>query len=159
MFYKFIVLGRPVPAQRMTQGSKWSKRARKSLEYQEQVAWEAKAAGIPCTDREVKLTVRFYFNNKKHGDLSNLIKSIEDGLQYGGIFKNDKQVRWYGDGTGIYYDNTPRAEILIQKMDSVSFESVNLCSRCGFAGSEDCKPRCDISKAYELGKAILEGER
>lgn len=113
--YAFTVPGRAVPAQRMTQGTKWSKRARKSLEYQERVAWAAKAARVPRVTGPVRLTVRFYFRNRRHGDLSNLIKAIEDGLQYGRILENDKQILWYGENTGIYYDDEERAEVEIEE--------------------------------------------
>lgn len=115
MRYSFIVPGRAVPAQRMTRKSKWTKRSKKSLEYQESVAWEAKAAKIPVLEGPVQLTARFYFRNKVHGDLSNCIKAVEDGLQYGGIVKNDKQIIRYGETTGIYYaDGDERAEIEIE---------------------------------------------
>ncbi|NPV52183.1 MAG: RusA family crossover junction endodeoxyribonuclease [Firmicutes bacterium] len=114
MGYSFIVPGRAVPAQRMTKKSKWSKRSRRSLDYQKRVAWAAKAAQVPRMEGDVRLTVRFYFQNKKHGDLSNLIKAIEDGLQYARVFDNDKQVRWYGETTGVYYDGEERAEVEIE---------------------------------------------
>ena len=115
--YAFTVPGRAVPAQRMTQGTKWSKRARRSLEYQERVAWAAKAARVPRMKGNVQLTVRFYFRNRKHGDLSNLIKAIEDGLQYGRVLDNDKQVLRYGETTGIYYtDGEEHAEVEVTEV-------------------------------------------
>jgi len=113
---EFTVPGRPVPAARMTQRGKWTVRARKSLDYQQKVAWAAKAAQVPRLIGDVVLTVRFYFRNRRHGDLSNLIKAIEDGLQYAGTLSNDKQVRWYGEGTGIYYDDEERAEVELQEI-------------------------------------------
>lgn len=39
------------------------------------------------------MTVVFYFANRRHGDLTNCWKAVEDGLQYGGVIPNDKQVR------------------------------------------------------------------
>lgn len=116
MRYEFVVPGRPVPAQRMTQGTKWSRRAKRSLGYQERVAWAARAARIPGMQGDIRLTARFYFRNKKHGDLSNLVKAIEDGLQYARVLDNDKQIRWYGETTGIYYDGQERAEIEIEEV-------------------------------------------
>jgi len=115
--HKLTIPGHAVPAQRMTRKSKWSKRARKSLDYQEQVAQEAMVAGIPKFRGPVKLTMRFYFANRIHGDLSNLVKAIEDGLQYRGVVENDKQVLRYGEGTGIYYDATERAEVEIEEVE------------------------------------------
>ncbi|MFW6145527.1 MAG: RusA family crossover junction endodeoxyribonuclease [bacterium] len=117
MKVELTIPGRPVPAQRMTQKSKWSKRARRSLDYQEKVAWEFKAAA-PGTKLEgpLKLTAKFYFADRRHGDLSNLIKAIEDGLQYGQAFENDKQIKKYGEGTGIYFENEERAEVVIEEI-------------------------------------------
>jgi hypothetical protein len=40
---------------------------------------------------------------RKAWRLSNLIKAVEDGLQFGGVIENDRQVIRYGPGTGIYY--------------------------------------------------------
>jgi len=113
---KLVIPGRPVPAQRMTQKSKWTKRAKKSLDYQEKVAWEwkAKARGLKLQG-PLKLSCSFYFNDKRHGDLSNLVKAVEDGLQYGNAFENDKQIKRYGD-SGIFFDDNPRAEIKIEEV-------------------------------------------
>ena len=113
----FVVPGRPVPAARMTQRSKFAcARARKSLEYQEFVAWCARAAAkaAPAFLGPVELTCRFFFRDGRHGDLSNLIKAIEDGLQFGGIIENDRQVIRYGAGTGIYFAEEERAEVRLR---------------------------------------------
>ncbi len=112
------VPGRPVPKARMTQKSKWTKRAKKCLDYQKQVAWAAKIKKEKF-EGPVKLTARFYFKDRKHGDLSNYIKSVEDGLQHGQIVENDKQVRRYGEGTGIYFDDEERAEIVLESIEEV----------------------------------------
>lgn len=118
MKIELTIPGRPVPAQRMTRKTKWTKRARRSLEYQESVAWEWKAVakGLKL-EGSLKLTVKFYFKDRRHGDLSNLVKAIEDGLQYGQAFDNDKQIIRYGEGTGIYYDDEERAEIIIEELE------------------------------------------
>lgn len=109
--------GHPVPAKRMTQKTKWSKEAQKGLAYQKQVAQEWKSvAGYVKLKGDLKLTCEFYFKNRKHGDLSNLIKAVEDGLQYGRAFDNDKQILRYGE-CGIYYDDNERAEIVIEEME------------------------------------------
>ncbi|MGB9660694.1 MAG: RusA family crossover junction endodeoxyribonuclease [Moorellaceae bacterium] len=116
----FTVPGRPVPAQRMTRRTKWTDRAQRSLAYQQLVAWSARQAKVPEFVGEVVLTARFYVKGRRHGDLSNLVKSIEDGLQYAGVIRNDKQVVRYGEGTGIYYVSTAgeeRAEISLQAVD------------------------------------------
>lgn len=105
-----------LPKFRMTQRSKWSKRARKCLDYQKQIAWEFKAvAGKIKFEGDLKLTCNFWFKNKVHGDLSNLIKAIEDGLEYSGVFENDKQIKRYGE-SGIYYGEE-KIEILLEEVE------------------------------------------
>ena len=116
--YTFTVPGRPRPAARMTQKSKWTDRARRSLNYQESVAWEAKAAKIPTITGNVILTCRFCLKGRGTGDLSNYIKGVEDGLQYGGILPNDRQVIGYGEGTGIVLGyREEKAEITIEEVN------------------------------------------
>jgi len=43
-----------------------------------------------------------------------LIKAIEDGLVYGGLIANDKQILRYGAGTGIYFAEEERAEVRLR---------------------------------------------
>lgn len=116
MKLELVIPGRPVPAQRMTQKSKWTKRAQRSLDYQEKIAWEwkVKARGKKLKG-PLKLSCDFYFNDKRHGDLSNLIKAVEDGLQYGNAFDNDKQILRYGK-CGIHFEGEPRVEIKIEEV-------------------------------------------
>ena len=128
----FVVPGRAIPAARMTQRSKFAcARARKSLEFQEFVAWCARAAARrPAAARPpalpfrgpVELTCRFFFRDGRHGDLSNLIKAIEDGLQFGGVIENDRQVIRYGPGTGIYYASEERTEVRVRELKEVCHE-------------------------------------
>ena len=55
------------------------------------------------------IIIQPYFQNKKHPDLSNLTKSVFDGVVKGGVFKDDKYVACtvlpavygHGDKTGI----------------------------------------------------------
>ncbi len=101
MTYLFIVPGRPVPKVRMTRKSKWTPRARRCLDYQELVAWHAKEAEIPTFAGDVELTVRICRGGRGRGDLDNIVKTIQDGLQYAGVIKNDRQVIRYGAGTGF----------------------------------------------------------
>lgn len=102
MIYSFTVPGRPVPKVRMTQNSKWSPRAKRCLAYQEVVAWHAKAAKIPQLTGDIELTVRICRGSRGVGDLDNIVKSIQDGLQHSGVIKNDRQVLRYGVGTGFH---------------------------------------------------------
>lgn len=121
MMYKIVVPGRPVPAARMTQKNKWvSARAQRSLAYQQTIAWYAKAAQIPVLEGLLSLTVKIYVFGKKHGDLSNYIKAVEDGLQYAGVIPNDKQIVRYGEGTGIYYVDDKGKEKMEIEIEKVS---------------------------------------
>jgi Holliday junction resolvase RusA-like endonuclease len=121
----FVVPGRAIPAARMTQRSKFAcARARKSLKFQEFIAWcaRAEAKGRPPFSGPVELTCRFFFRDARHGDLSNLVKAVEDGLQFGGIIQNDRQVIRYGPGTGIYYDSEERTEVRVRELREVRHE-------------------------------------
>jgi len=123
--------GRAVPKERMThkqvkcaiggmEGKKFD-RIRNCLNYQEYIAYHVmklkKYSGL------LRLTARIFLSpNKKgqipgnRGDLDNYIKTIKDGLQYGKLFDNDKQIILYGEGTGIYTDTNERVEIEIQEI-------------------------------------------
>lgn len=131
----FVVPGRPVPAQRMTRYTKnISPKAKRSLEYQKLVAICAMAARVPQFTGPVKLTCRFFFADRRHGDLSNYVKAIEDGLQYGGVLRNDRQVLRYGEGTGIYYGPEERAEVWIEEVEGLGADSKRILGPCGLQG-------------------------
>jgi len=98
----FIIPGKPVPKARTTQKSKWSPRAKRSLAYQDKVGWCAKAAKLPQISGDVELTIKICQGSRGQADLSNIIKAIEDGLQYAGVLENDRQVLRYGMGTGFW---------------------------------------------------------
>jgi crossover junction endodeoxyribonuclease RusA len=103
MPHTFIIPGRPVPKVRMTQKSKWSDQAKRSLLYQQYVAWCAKDAKIPVyDDDDIELTVKICLTNRGNADLDNYVKIITDGIQRAGVIKNDKQILRYGKGMGIY---------------------------------------------------------
>lgn len=124
MAYQITVPGRPVPKVRMTQKSKWrDPRAIASLQYQETVAWTAKASTKNAKlFGPVRLSVWIYLKPTKEGqlpgnrpDLSNVIKAIEDGLQYGQIVENDRQIIEYGM-SGYRLSKTERVEITIEEI-------------------------------------------
>ena len=117
MKHTFEVPGKPKPAARMTQKSKWNKRSQDSLACQATVGWFAQS--ISTFNGPVRLTCKFYFKNKVHGDLSNLVKAVEDGLQYAGKIPNDKHVLAYGEGTGIFYGDEEKAVITVESLQEV----------------------------------------
>lgn len=90
----FTVPGKPVPAVRMTQRSKWSNpQAKRYLAYKEQVGWLAKDAGIRQREGPVLVTIDVFLKNRmgRRGDIDNLAKAITDGLN-GIAYQDDKQI-------------------------------------------------------------------
>lgn len=77
---KFTVPGRPVPAVRMTQRSKYSDRARRYLAYKSVVGWSAKIAKLQPVNGPIAIEAVFYFGNKRLPDVDNLLKAVMDGL-------------------------------------------------------------------------------
>lgn len=101
MTYRLVIPGRPVPAQRMTQRSKWSPRSQRSLAYQRLVAQAAIAARLPrpLPWEYVRLEAAVYLRPTRigrlpgnRGDADNYLKALADGLQYAGVLGNDKSV-------------------------------------------------------------------
>jgi len=100
----------------MTTRSKWYQRGQRTLKFQRLVAWYVRRARPPTYHCPVELTARFYFRNKRHGDLKNLLAAIEDALQYAHVLPNDRLILRYGEGTGIYYDENERIELKIRPL-------------------------------------------
>lgn len=88
---RFTVIGRPVPAVRMTQRSKWSDRAKRYLDYKAAVGWAAKAARVPRVSGQVEVAIELYIQGGRIGDCDNYAKSILDGLN-GVAWDDDRQV-------------------------------------------------------------------
>ena len=116
--YTFTVPGKPVPKARITQKSKWTPKAKRSLAYQECVGWCAKDAKLPTLAGDVELTVKIYQESRGLADLSNIIKAVEDGLQHARIVENDRQILRYGLGTGFYLGyRKPKVVVEIQEVE------------------------------------------
>lgn len=99
--YRLVIPGRPVPAQRMTQRTKWTARSRRSLDYQGLVAQAALAARLPrpLPWEYVRLEAAVYLRPTRtgrlpgnRGDADNYLKALADGLQYAGVLGDDKSV-------------------------------------------------------------------
>lgn len=88
---KLTIPGRPVPAVRMTQRSKYkSKQAQRYLDYKQTIGWTAKSSG--CNEPQAgKMQVNAKFFIRLQGremDIDNLAKSLLDGLN---------GIAWYDD--------------------------------------------------------------
>lgn len=89
---EFTIPGRPVPAVRMTQRSKWkNERAKKYLTYKGTVGWAAKAVRCPRFKGRVRVDIDLYIQGGRIGDVDNYAKSILDGLN-GVAWFDDEQV-------------------------------------------------------------------
>jgi crossover junction endodeoxyribonuclease RusA len=89
---QFTVIGRPVPAVRMTQKSKFvDPAAQKYLAYKDLVGWNAKAKIKAPITGEVAVTIYFYFRPGPTGDIDNYAKSILDGCNKI-AWQDDRQV-------------------------------------------------------------------
>ena len=98
----------PKPKVRMTHRSKWSKRARECLDYQESIAKLSVAFKFPKFEKNLIGFSRLIFRRcGRPVDLDNLVKSFFDGLEYGQVFKNDNQIRAI-DSLKIEYVKDPK---------------------------------------------------
>jgi Holliday junction resolvase RusA-like endonuclease len=89
---EFTVPGRPVPAVRMTQRGKWIKpNAARYLAYKQQVGWTARPHFPAPFEGPVGIEIDAYIANKRPGDLDNIIKALQDGLN-GIAWLDDRQV-------------------------------------------------------------------
>jgi len=79
----FVVPGKAIPKVRMTQRSKWSKLAKRCLEYQGSVGTRAWCAvqddGRP--EPPLAILLEFSFADRRRRDLDNLAKTVLDGMQ------------------------------------------------------------------------------
>lgn len=90
---RLIIPGRPVPAVRMTQRSKWvNKQAIRYLDYKKQIGWIAKKAKIKQIQGAVEVYSVAYLYGKREPDGDNLAKAFLDSLN-GIAWVDDRQVR------------------------------------------------------------------
>lgn len=92
MTIKLTIPGRPVPAVRMTQKSKFaSKQAQRYLAYKDKVAWTAKAQGVKKLEGKLIAEVTVFLSGGVHGDVDNYYKSLTDSLNKI-AYEDDKQI-------------------------------------------------------------------
>jgi len=114
--YTLTVKGNPIPAARMTQRSKWSKGARRSLAWQETVAYAwMEQTGNATLKGPVVIEMKFYRKTRHITDIDNLIKGTMDGIQYaGGFEKGDHQV-WKIQAEKHIDKENPRVEMVAKE--------------------------------------------
>jgi len=93
---KIIVLGRPIPAVRMTQKTKWNKASKRYLAYKDSIGIMARRVYARPTSGKVSVKVRVYLSGKttpmgNDGDIDNYAKSAMDGCNKI-VFVDDRQV-------------------------------------------------------------------
>lgn len=89
--FTFTVIGKIVPAVRMTQRSKYvSTQAQRYLAYKDRIGWTAKEAGAAIWEGPIALTVTAWARDRKW-DASNVLKAVEDSLN-GICWVDDKQI-------------------------------------------------------------------
>lgn len=90
---EFTVMGRAIPAVRMTQRSKYTKRAQRYLKYKKIVGWTARQhlKGKP-TDKPVCVEIKVYLHRGHQGDVDNYFKSIADSLNKI-VYEDDRQIK------------------------------------------------------------------
>lgn len=91
-----IIPGRPIPAVRMTQKTKWNKASKRYLAYKDSIGIIARQIYKTPTSKKVRVKVRVYLSGKitpmgNDGDIDNYAKSALDGLNKI-VFVDDRQV-------------------------------------------------------------------
>lgn len=104
-----------VPYVRMTQSSKWNKQSRRYLDSQAALAWQFKQCWNGNGPIDYPVEISYAVHRKRWADNSNILKALEDALQYAGIVEND---RWI-EGTGrtrTYRDKKSRVVIELRRL-------------------------------------------
>ena len=90
---EFTVPGRAVRAVRMTQRSKYTRRAQRYLKYKTLVGRTARQhfKRLP-TEKSVAVEIKVYLHRGVQGDVDNYFKSIADSLNKI-VYKDDRQIK------------------------------------------------------------------
>lgn len=93
MNIKLTIPGRPIPAVRMTQKSKFkSHQAQRYLNYKNQIAWIAKNnMRNRIFEGPVSTEILLYLSGGNQGDCDNYAKSLTDALNKI-VYKDDRQI-------------------------------------------------------------------
>lgn len=122
---KLTIPGRPVPAVRMTQRSKFvSKQAQRYLAYKNHIGWIAKAERVNRIDGAVEVSAVAYLHGLREPDADNLAKAFLDALN-GIAWADDRQVRKLTiEKVKVDTAKEERAEITIQEVDTLATSAV-----------------------------------
>lgn len=89
--YTFTVPTRPVGKQRPRVYRGRAVTPKRTRDYEEAVALYARGAGVKPISGQVSLTVDLFYDDRRHRDIDNAIKSIQDALE-GIAYANDRQI-------------------------------------------------------------------
>ena len=110
-----------MPKVRMTQGSKWSPRAKQYLKSQSDLAMLLKAQykrktpiSEPCI-----LSYAVHLPHKRRVDDDNVRKALQDSLQHAGIILDDYLIRGT-DKTRLYQDGEARVVVVLKSLEDSS---------------------------------------
>ena len=116
--YRAVIEGFTViPYVRMTQRSKWTKPAKRYLDNQASLAWHLsqKWHGKEAIDYPIEISYAVHFPTRHSRDNDNVLKAINDALQYAGIVINDKWIQGTGK-TRIYFDGKARLIVELRRL-------------------------------------------
>lgn len=114
---EITVPGEPVPLARARRGE-YGKfyTPKKSLQYQSDIAWEARRARTRFGQREVVVHTDFYCRSKRAQDGDNMHKAVLDALEKAEVYDNDRQVV-EGHWRVFRGVSKPRTEIRVYAVD------------------------------------------
>ena len=115
MRHRFTIPGKPQPKQRPRsdgRGNFYTPSATRA--YEKVVAYSARNGGVrKQIEGPVRMKVAIYWPDRRRRDLTNAVKSIEDGLN-GIAYEDDSQIAELVVTKAIDRDN-PRAEVVVEE--------------------------------------------
>ncbi len=108
----FTVPGRPVPKGRPRFKNGHAYTPKKTREYEDLVAYHSLHKQGSFPEGPVRVTLSFHTKSK--ADLDNLIKSVLDGVQLAGVFKDDRQVRAINAYHGVVDGEGERVRVMVE---------------------------------------------
>src|SRR5699024_10325898 len=89
----FTVPGRAIPAIRMNNRMKRTKRNMKYMHYRNKIGWIAKSEhAVPPVECDIGVNVNVYLNGGNQGDVDNYFKTITDSMNKI-VYADDRQIK------------------------------------------------------------------